>query len=100
MISELRKTRIMVALGGNAILKHTEQGTAQDQLKNIRLTTKMLAELVQDGYQIAITHGNGPQVGDILLKNELAKSSLPPMPLDICSSESQGMLGYMLQQSM
>jgi carbamate kinase len=56
--------------------------------------------LIKNGYQLAITHGNGPQVGDILLKNEIAKSSLPPMPLDICSSESQGMIGYMLQQSM
>ncbi len=100
MASDENKTRIMVALGGNAILKHTEQGTATDQLRNVRLTSKMLVELILDGYQLAITHGNGPQVGDILLKNELAKSSLPPMPLDICSSESQGMIGYMLQQSM
>jgi len=100
MSSESSKTRIMVALGGNAILKHTEEGTAIDQLRNVRATSKVLVELVHEGYQLAITHGNGPQVGDILLKNDLAKSSLPPMPLDICSSESQGMIGYMLQQSM
>jgi carbamate kinase len=98
--SESSKTRIMVALGGNAILKHTEEGTAMDQLRNVRATSKVLVELVRKGYQLAITHGNGPQVGDILLKNDIAKSSLPPMPLDICSSESQGMIGYMLQQSM
>jgi len=100
MSSESSKTRIMVALGGNAILKHTEEGTAIDQLRNVRATSKVLVEMVRNGYQLAITHGNGPQVGDILLKNDLAKSSLPPMPLDICSSESQGMIGYMLQQSM
>jgi len=100
MPSESSKKRIMVALGGNAILKHTEEGTAIDQLRNVRATSKVLVEMVRNGYQLAITHGNGPQVGDILLKNDLAKSSLPPMPLDICSSESQGMIGYMLQQSM
>ena len=100
MNTETKKTRVMIALGGNAILKHTEEGTAEEQMHNVRATSKLLVELVQDGYQLAITHGNGPQVGDILLKNDMAKSSLPPMPLDICSSESQGMIGYMLQQSM
>jgi carbamate kinase len=100
MSSESNKTRVMVALGGNAILKHTEEGTAMEQLRNVRTTSKFLTRLIQDGYQLAITHGNGPQVGDILLKNEIAKGSLPQMPLDICSSESQGMIGYMFQQSM
>jgi len=56
--------------------------------------------MVSAGHHIAITHGNGPQVGDILMKNELAKESLPPMPLDVCGAESQGMIGYMLQQSL
>ena len=59
-----------------------------------------MAQMVKAGYHIAVTHGNGPQVGDILLKNELAKETLPPMPLDICGAESQGMIGYMLQQSL
>ena len=90
--------KILVALGGNAILKHKEKGTAEEQLSNVRETAKQLVKLIQKGYHLAITHGNGPQVGDILLKNELAKSSLPPMPLDICNAESQGMIGYMLQQ--
>jgi carbamate kinase len=89
---------ILIALGGNAILKHKEKGTAEEQFENIRLTAKHLVKLIQKDYHMAITHGNGPQVGDILLKNELAKASLPPMPLDICNAESQGMIGYMLQQ--
>jgi len=92
--------KVLVALGGNAILKHRETGTAEEQLHNIREICKILAGLVFAGYHIAITHGNGPQVGDILMKNELAKESLPPMPLDICGAESQGMIGYMLQQSL
>lgn len=100
MESKSDKKRVMIALGGNAILRHTEEGTAIQQMKNVRTTAHLLVDLIQNGYQLALTHGNGPQVGDILLKNELAKSSLPPMPLDVCSSESQGMIGYMLQQSM
>jgi carbamate kinase len=93
-------TRVLVALGGNAILKHRDTGTAEEQLHNILDICRILAGMVAAGYHIAITHGNGPQVGDILLKNELAKETLPPMPLDVCGAESQGMIGYMLQQSL
>ena len=100
LTAETRKERVLVALGGNAILKHTDKGTATEQLNNVRTTARILVEPIKEGYRLAITHGNGPQVGDILLKNEMAKASLPPMPLDICSSESQGMIGYMLQQSL
>jgi carbamate kinase len=92
--------KILVALGGNAILKHGENGTAEEQFENVKKTCKILVDLICEGHKIAITHGNGPQVGDILLKNELSKNSLPPMPLDVCGAESQGMIGYMLQQSM
>ncbi len=92
--------RILVALGGNAILRHTETGTAEEQMNNIRGISRLLAQMVKAGYHIAVTHGNGPQVGDILLKNELAQATLPPMPLDVCGAESQGMIGYMLQQSL
>ena len=93
-------TRVLIALGGNAILKHEESGTAGEQMRNVRQVCHLIARLVQSGYHIAITHGNGPQVGDILLKNEMAKKTLPPMPLDVCGAESQGMIGYMLQQSL
>jgi carbamate kinase len=92
--------KVLVALGGNAILQHKEKGTAEEQLRNVQRTCKHLVRLIADGYKIAITHGNGPQVGDILLKNEHSKDLLPPMPLDICGAQSQGMIGYMLQQSM
>jgi carbamate kinase len=91
---------ILVALGGNAILRHTGTGTAEEQLGNIGKTTRHLAELVKNGHAITITHGNGPQEGDILLANECAKSLLPQIPLDLCGAESIGMIGYMIQQSM
>jgi carbamate kinase len=92
--------KILVALGGNAILSHKGKGTAEEQFANVAETCRHLAVLVRNGHRIAITHGNGPQVGDILLAHECAKDMLPPMPLDVCGAESQGMIGYMLQQSM
>jgi carbamate kinase len=92
--------KVLIALGGNAILKHEEKGTAEEQFENVRKTCVHLVRLIRDGYRIAITHGNGPQVGDILLKNELSRDDLPAMPLDVCGAQSQGMIGYMLQQSM
>ena len=91
---------LVVSLGGNAILKHTEKGTAQEQFKNVYETSRYIIELIKEGYHIAITHGNGPQVGDILLAYDLAKNTLPPMPLDVCVAQSQGMIGYMLQLSL
>lgn len=91
---------MVIALGGNAILRHRETGTAEEQFANVRRASRHIARIAGDGYAVVITHGNGPQVGDILLRNELTKDTLPPMPLDVCGAESQGMIGYLLQQSM
>jgi carbamate kinase len=91
------KTKVLVSLGGNAILKHGQKGTAEEQTANVQETAKHLARLVRRGDRLAVSHGNGPQVGNILLQNEIAKETLPPMPLDVCGAESQGMIGYMLQ---
>ena len=76
------------------------KGTAEEQFDKVRETCKHLAGIIKQGHKVTITHGNGPQVGDILLKDELAKDTLPQMPLDICGAESQGMIGYMIQQSL
>jgi carbamate kinase len=92
--------RILVALGGNAILQRGSKGTASEQFQNVRTASEHLARIVRQGHRVVITHGNGPQVGDILLKDEMAKDTLPPMPLDVCGAESQGMIGYMIQQSL
>ncbi|MGA2199414.1 MAG: carbamate kinase, partial [Nitrososphaerales archaeon] len=92
--------RILVALGGNAILARENKGTAEEQLDNVHKACKHLVRIILQGHRLTITHGNGPQVGDILLKEELAKDTLPPMPLDVCGAESQGMIGYMIQQSL
>ncbi len=92
--------KTLVSLGGNAILKHGQKGMAEEQEANVQSTAKHLAALLRKGERIAITHGNGPQVGNILLQNDIAKDKLPPMPLDVCGAESQGMIGYMLQRAL
>ena len=93
-------TNIMVSLGGNAILKHSDKGTAEEQLENTRQTSDVIVKLLENDYHICLTHGNGPQVGDILLAYDRSKETLPPMPLDVCVAQTQGMIGYMLQISL
>jgi carbamate kinase len=92
--------KVCVALGGNAILRYKDRGTAEEQFENVRKTAEYLVRLIRDGFKIIITHGNGPQVGDILIRNERCSDILPPMPLDVLGAESQGMIGYMIQQAM
>lgn len=91
--------RIVIALGGNAILQRGQKGTAEEQMANVRVTAEAIAELVARGYEVVITHGNGPQVGNILIQNEEAKGRVPKLPLDFCGAESQGLIGYMIQQN-
>lgn len=88
----------VVAIGGNAILHPKESGTKEEHYKNLQITCTHLAELIREGYDIVFTHGNGPQVGNIVLQNELASEKVPPLPLDVCVAESEGEIGYLLQQ--
>lgn len=90
----------VIAIGGNAILRSGEKPTQENQMRNVAITAKGLADLIQLGYDIVVTHGNGPQVGDILLRNEIAKNEIPPMAMDVCDAESQGQIGYMIQQAL
>jgi carbamate kinase len=91
--------RMVIAFGGNAIKKAQERGTAGEQFKNVTDTCECLWELIPD-HEIVITHGNGPQVGNILIQQESGEPYVPGMPLDICVAESQGLIGYMIQQSL
>lgn len=91
---------IVLALGGNAITKAKEKGTRDEQWSNIQSTCRHIVELAKAGHRILITHGNGPQVGNLLLKNEMAKEVVPPMPLDVCVSNTQGSLGYAISQTL
>ena len=94
------RLEVTIALGGNAIMKPGDRGTAEEQLAHVRTTAGEIARLVGSGDRVIVTHGNGPLVGDILVQNEAAKALVPQMPLDVCGAESQGMLGYMLQQAL
>ncbi len=91
---------IVVALGGNAILQPGERGTYREQLRNVRKAVGEMVKLIEDGCRLVLTHGNGPQVGNLYIQNSLAGEAVSPMPLDVCSAESQGMIGYFIQQEM
>src|ERR687887_1135794 len=89
--------RVVVALGGNALLRRGEEDTAEEMRRSARAAAERIAEIAADGWEVVITHGNGPQVGRILLQQEAASSAVAPMPLDVCGAESQGLIGYLLQ---
>jgi len=97
----MNKQLVVVALGGNAILQPGQKGTFEEQYENVKTTCAQLAKMVlSDNYKLVITHGNGPQVGNLLLQNDIAKDTIPPMPLDVCGAQSQGFIGYMMQQTL
>lgn len=90
----------VVALGGNALLRENEKGTIEQQEANTTETLENLIFLLKEGFELVITHGNGPQVGNILMRNEAGKQlyDIAPMPLDICVADSQGGIGYMIER--
>lgn len=92
--------RIVVALGGNALVRAGERGTAEEQYANVQRASRQLAELTREGDRLVITHGNGPQVGNLLLKNELAREVVPAVPLHWCVAQTQATIGFMLQQAL
>ena len=92
--------RLVIALGGNALQSGKAEPTAEAQLAVVKKTCEHIAEISQMGYEIAVVHGNGPQVGRILLASETAKDVTPSMPFDVCGAMSQGYIGYHLQQSL
>jgi len=96
------KRLAVVAFGGNALLKAGEEGTIEQQEGNARYTSEKLLLLLQNNYNLVITHGNGPQVGNILLANNAGHKlmGMPEMPLDICVAYSQGFIGYMIEQQL
>ena len=88
--------RVLVALGGNAMTGPDGSAAPQAQREAIATASHHLAELVAAGHEVVITHGNGPQVGNLLVKNELAASVVPPVPLDWCGAQTQGTIGFTL----
>ena len=92
--------RAVIAIGGNSLIKDRYHQTVRDQYIAAGETTQHIASMVDQGWDVAITHGNGPQVGFILRRSELAASELHEVPLDVCGADSQGAIGYALQQNL
>ena len=93
-------SKIVIALGGNALQSGNGPATAEAQLEGVRKTCEHIAQISDMGYELAIVHGNGPQVGRILLASETAREVTPAMPFDVCGAMSQGYIGYHLQQGL
>ncbi len=94
--------RYVIALGGNAIIPTGQKGTYLEQYQITKATMNQVAELAGEGHGVVVTHGNGPVVGNIFLRNDAGRSvyGIPPMPLFVCGADSQGGLGYMIQQNL
>lgn len=90
----------VIALGGNALIRSKEKGTYSEQISNVMGTCKSINKLLKQGYDIVIAHGNGPQVGNILLQNEAGKKEfgVSSMPMDYCGAQTQGSIGYLIDQ--
>jgi carbamate kinase len=89
--------RVVVALGGNALLRRGAEDTYEEMYRAARGAAERIADIAADGWEVVVTHGNGPQVGRILIQQEAAAKQVHPMPLDVCGAESQGQIGYLLQ---
>lgn len=92
--------RVVIALGGNALSPSDSSGSAEQMRAALARTSDLLADLVAQGVTMVLTHGNGPQVGRILLQQEAAAPQVPPMPMDVCGAQSQGQIGYLLAQAL
>jgi carbamate kinase len=90
----------LIAIGGNSLIRAGEKGTIDEQLANTRRTARAIVGLIQDGFSLVVTHGNGPQVGAALLRSERAADQVYGQSLDVCDATTQGEIGYLLQQSL
>lgn len=95
-----RKRIAVVALGGNAIIGEAERGDIHQQFANTRRSLNGVLELIKSGWEVVITHGNGPQVGNALIRVERAIDAVPPQPLGVIVADTQGSIGYMIEQSL
>jgi carbamate kinase len=91
--------RVVIALGGNALLQKGDEETVEAMRRSARSAAEVIADIAQNGWEVVVTHGNGPQVGRLLLQQEAASAHVAPMPLDVCGALSQGQIGYLLQDS-
>jgi carbamate kinase len=101
MIKDMNKLAV-VAFGGNALLRSGQKGTVDEQERNVYESCKSLVSLIKEGKNLVIAHGNGPQVGNVLLQHEAGSKTfgIPKMPMDVCVAETQGSIGYLIEQQM
>jgi carbamate kinase len=98
-LSERASKLAVVAFGGNALLRPEDRGTQEEQIARAKQAARWLAEIVRYGYKLIVVHGNGPQVGNILIQAEEASTKIPPQSLDIAVAQTEGSIGFMLQQA-
>ena len=91
---------MLIAVGGNSLIRAGETGTIAEQRVNARRTAAAIVQLIRAGYRLVVTHGNGPQVGAQLLRSERASDQVPGQTLDVCGAATQGEIGYLLSQSL
>ncbi len=91
---------VVVAIGGNALVRENQRGTFEEQTANVQESVNTLAELVRQGFRLIITHGNGPQVGNLYLRTDVRGQQLTAMPLDVCGAETQGQIGYVIEMAL
>src|SRR2546425_1259558 len=99
-VSSAARPMVVIAMGGHAFMLKGETGTYAETTRNARRICQQLMTLVERGYDVVITHGNGPQVGLLLNQTELTRDQLPPMPLDVLVAQTEGSLGYFLQTAL
>jgi len=90
------KDTVVIALGGNALLKRDDKGTFEEQFRNVQLAARGIVNLIEDDYRVVLTHGNGPQVGSTLIRHDMATNTVRSFPLHACNAETQGFIGYMV----
>ena len=92
-----RRKLAVVAFGGNALVRHGEDGSQKEQAKNARSLARSLVPLIRRRWDLVLVHGNGPQVGNLLIRMEEAVTKVPPLSMDFCVAQSQGEIGYLLE---
>ncbi len=96
----MKEKLALIAFGGNAILPNGQRGLQKEQMKNSEKAAKMMIEIVAKGYELIVVHGNGPQVGNLLIQMEEASNKIPPFTLEVCDAMTEGSMGYMLEKAL
>ncbi|MCJ7587512.1 MAG: carbamate kinase, partial [Candidatus Aminicenantes bacterium] len=95
----MKRRLALIAFGGNALLPENQRGLQEEQMRNAQTAAQLMVHIVKKGYELIIVHGNGPQVGNILIQMEEAVTKIPPFSLETCDAMTEGSMGYMLEKA-